>query len=189
MSGGEYRKLIGNIFVPGEAVKRLGLNGKIPLPLVVVHSGKTTIHLCGCCSINVPRSSIFAPLGGYSCGFDKARKIAPSNEMCCTCRVCGYDAVKIGSNIAAKYRESIGDVKEEAITSGGCGTLPSCFFASEPFLTPSICKTIHHMPGIPSIIHSSAFFTSDPRGNHCRKRKYVTEMAMKKGNLKRKRKM
>ena len=65
----------------------------------------------------------------------------------------------------------MGDVKEDAITLEGSGTLPSCFFAREPFFTPSICKSIHHMPGIPSIIHSMAFLNSDPRGNHCRKRK------------------
>lgn len=95
----------------------------------------------------------------------------------------------MGSKMAARYSESIGEVKEDAITSGGCGTLPSCFCASEPFLTPSICNTIHHMPGMPSIIQSIAFFTRDPSGNHCRNKKYVTEMVRKNGNLKRKRNM
>ncbi len=79
--------------------------------------------------------------------------------------------VKMGSKMTAKYRESIGDVKEDAMTSAGSGTRPSGFFAREPFLTPSICRSIHHKLGMPNIIHSIAFLKSDPSGNHCRKRK------------------
>lgn len=97
--------------------------------------------------------------------------------------------MKIGSKMAARYRESIGDVNEDAMTFEGSGTRPSCFFAKEPFLTPSICKSIHHIPGIPRIIQSMAFFTSDPRGNHCRKMKYVDATVRKKGSLKRNRKI
>lgn len=44
----------------------------------------------------------------------------------------------MGSNIAAKYKESSGDVKEEAMISPGSGTRPVCPFARDPFLTPSI---------------------------------------------------
>jgi len=109
--------------------------------------------------------------------------------MYSTCRVCGYETVKIGSKMAARYNESIGDVKEDAITFEGSGTRPSCFFASEPFLTPSICRSIHHMPGMPNIIHSMAFLTSDPSGNHCRNRKYVVAIVIKKGNLNRNKKI
>ena len=79
--------------------------------------------------------------------------------------------MNIGSKMAAKYKESIGDVKEDAIISEGSGTRPSRFFAKEPFFTPSICRSIHHTPGMPSIIHNIAFLSSEPRGNHCRKRK------------------
>ncbi len=43
------------------------------------------------------------------------------------------------------------------------------------------------MPGVPNIIHSRAFLSSDPRGNHCRKKKYATVTKRKKGSLKRKR--
>lgn len=55
--------------------------------------------------------------------------------------------------------------------SPGSGTRPVCFLASEPFRTPSIWRSIHHTPGIPSIIHSIAFLNSEPRGNHCRAKK------------------
>lgn len=39
-----------------------------------------------------------------------------------TRRVDGYEAVNIGSKIAARYRESIGDVYDEAMTEPGCGS-------------------------------------------------------------------
>src|SRR6266536_2002316 len=93
ISVGEYRRLIGKIFVLGWVVRRLGLNGRMPLPLVVVHSGKTTMHLFGCSSRSVFRSVIFAPFDGYSCGFERARSIAPKSEVYSTCRVCGYETV------------------------------------------------------------------------------------------------
>ena len=38
-----------------------------------------------------------------------------------TCLVFGYEAVNIGSKIAARYTASIGDVKDEAITEPGWG--------------------------------------------------------------------
>lgn len=78
---------MGKIFVPGGVVRRLGLKGNIPFPFVVVHSGKTTTTLVGCSARSVFRSVIFAPLGGYSFGFESARKIAPNNEMHSTWRV------------------------------------------------------------------------------------------------------
>src|SRR5450756_764877 len=83
-SGGEYRRLTGKIFVPDGVVRRLGLNGRIPLPFVVVHSGKTTMTLCGCSARRVFRSVIFAPFGGCSCGLDRARRMAPKSEISCT---------------------------------------------------------------------------------------------------------
>lgn len=42
ISGAVYLRLTGNTFVFRGAVRRLGPRGKMPLPLVVVHSGKTT---------------------------------------------------------------------------------------------------------------------------------------------------
>lgn len=44
----------------------------------------------------------------------------------------------MGSKIAARYSESMGEVKDDAMILVGSGTLPSCFFAREPFFTPSI---------------------------------------------------
>ena len=49
MSPGVYRRLMGNIFVVGDAVRSDGLKASIPLPFVVVHSGKTTTIRFGCC--------------------------------------------------------------------------------------------------------------------------------------------
>ena len=43
MSGAVYRRWTGKTFVFGGTVNRLGLKGKMPRPLLVVHSGKTTI--------------------------------------------------------------------------------------------------------------------------------------------------
>lgn len=95
----------------------------------------------------------------------------------------------MGSNMAARYKESSGEVKDEAIMSEGSGTRPSCFFAKEPFFTPSICRSIHHTPGIPNIIQRIAFLDSEPSGNHWRMRKYVMETVAKNGNLKKNRKI
>lgn len=142
---------------------------------------------CGCWASKVFKSVNFASFGGYSFGCDNARNMAAKREMHSTCRVCGYEAVKMGSNIAARYSESSGDVKDEAIISHGSGTRPSCFFAREPFFTPSICKSIHHTPGIPSIIQRMAFLTSEPSGNHCRTTKYAKDTVTKKGSLNRNR--
>lgn len=153
------------------AVRRLGLKGKIPRPLVVVHSGNTTMTRFGCSFTNVARSVIRAPFGGYSAGLDKARRMAPRRDMYCTWRVCGYETVKMGSKIAARYRLSIGLVKLDAMIFPGCGTRPSCMRASDPFFTPSTCRSIHQMPGIPRMVQRSAFLGREPRGNHCRKRK------------------
>jgi len=70
--------------VVGAADKRLGLKGSMPLPLVVVHSGKTTITRFGCSTTSVFRSVSFVPGGGYSSGGDNARKMAPKSDMYCT---------------------------------------------------------------------------------------------------------
>ena len=152
-------------------MSKLGLSGNTPCPLVVVHSGNATMTRFGCSATSVPRSVIFAPLDGYSCGLERALKMAPRRDIYSTCRVWGYETVKIGSNIAARYRASIGDVEDDAMTLDGEGTRPSCFLASDPFLTPSICRSIHQIPGVPNIVHSIAFLKSDPSGNHCSMRK------------------
>lgn len=42
--------------------------------------------------------------------------------MRCTPRVDGYEAVKTGSKMAARYRESSGEVQEQAIMEPGRGS-------------------------------------------------------------------
>lgn len=80
---------MGKIRVLEGVVRREGLSGIMPPPLVVVHSGNTTTTLVGCSATSVCKSVIFAPLGGYSRGLERARKMAPKREMYCTCLVCG----------------------------------------------------------------------------------------------------
>jgi hypothetical protein len=68
MSPGVYRRLIGNIFVVDGAVSSDGLKASIPLPFVVVHSGKTTITRFGCCLSSDWRSTSLLLAGGSLCG-------------------------------------------------------------------------------------------------------------------------
>ena len=43
ISAAVYLRLMGKIFAVGGEVSKDALNGRMPLPFVVVHSGKTTI--------------------------------------------------------------------------------------------------------------------------------------------------
>jgi hypothetical protein len=45
--------------------------------------------------------------------------MAWKREICSRRRVFGYEAVKMGSNMAARYRQSMGEVKDEAMTVPG----------------------------------------------------------------------
>ena len=87
-----------------------GLKGRMARPLVVVHSGWTTIAWPGFCSTRVCKSVSCAFFGGSRHGYSKARNMAWNKEMRCTRRVDWYEAVKTGSNMAARYRESSGEV-------------------------------------------------------------------------------
>jgi hypothetical protein len=69
---------------------------------VVVHSAKTTIGRVEYLRASADRVVVFVPLGGESLGEEKARRIAVRREMCSTSRVLGYEAVKMGSKIAAR---------------------------------------------------------------------------------------
>ena len=80
---------MGNIFVVGGAVKSDGLRVRIPLPFVVVHSGKTTTTRFGFCSSNDFRSTSLAFLDGLYCGFWKARQRAWNKEIRWTRRLEG----------------------------------------------------------------------------------------------------
>lgn len=91
----------------------------MPRPFEVVHSGSTTIDESGLSDINLPRVTSCAPGEGLLCGGVRARNMALKREICSTSRVDGYDAVNMGSKIAARYRQSMGEVKEEAIRVPG----------------------------------------------------------------------
>ena len=115
-SPGVYRKLTGYILVLRGVVRRDGHNGNVPRPFVVVASGKTTMGCFGYFLIRVSRSTRRASGGGWYCGRLKARSTAENKEMRWTSRVVGNDTVKIGSKSAARYKRSIGEVSDEAMT-------------------------------------------------------------------------
>lgn len=112
------------------------LSGRTPRLFVVVHSGKRTIGLLGYRSSSVEMSTRRAFGKGDTCGGANDRRIACSREICSTRRVFGYEAVKIGSNIAARYTASIGDVKDDAMTDPGPGRRAFCCFERD--LPPSV---------------------------------------------------
>ena len=142
MSPGVYRRLTGNIFAFRGAVSRDGLNGNIPRPFVVVHSGKTTTGRLWCSRRSVWRSTRLACGGGVYCGAWKARKIAWKRDILWTRRVEGYEAVKTGSNIAARYRASMGEVHEDAMIDDGCGRCDLWWLARD------LCGRVQHMRGL-----------------------------------------
>lgn len=45
--------------------------------------------------------------------------MALNRDICSTRRVDGYEAVNMGSKIAARYKQSMGEVNEEAIKVPG----------------------------------------------------------------------
>lgn len=53
----------------------------------------------------------------------------------------GYEAVKTGSKMAARYRASIGEVKEDAIRDDGCGRCDLWWLAKE------LSGGVQHMQG------------------------------------------
>jgi hypothetical protein len=68
MSAGVYRRLMGKIFDVGGIVSSEGLNGRIPRPFVVEHSGKTTMGRLGWRLMRVARSVRSVDDGGTSKG-------------------------------------------------------------------------------------------------------------------------
>jgi hypothetical protein len=60
---------------------------------------------------------------------------------------------------------------------------------SYPFFTPSICKSIHQIPGMPKMHHNDAFLPSTPMGIHCSTRKYDNAKTRSRGTRDIKRKM
>jgi hypothetical protein len=88
-SAGVYLKLTGKTLVLGGVVKRLGLIGKMPLPLEVVHSGKTTRMLLGLLLSNVSMSTNFAFSGGFTFGCVNDRQTAVKRDIGSTSLVVG----------------------------------------------------------------------------------------------------
>lgn len=89
MSPGVYRKLMGNIFAVGGAVRIDALKESMPRPFVVVHSGKTTTARFGCSFRRVRKSVSFESGCDSYCGARKARRRAWNSEIRWTSRVEG----------------------------------------------------------------------------------------------------
>lgn len=89
ISGAVYLKLMGKIFVFAPTVRSEGAKGRIPRPLVVVHSGKTTMGWFAYCFSSEVRGTREALRGGWGCGEEKARRMACRREMRWTRRVEG----------------------------------------------------------------------------------------------------
>lgn len=52
---------------------------------------------------------------------------------------------------------------------------------THPLLTPSICRSTHHTPGMPMRSHSAQYLKVFPIGIHSRKQKYRIETLIKRG--------
>lgn len=94
--------LTGKILVLGGAESRLGENGRIPRPFVVVHSGSTTMIAEGFSASSAESVVRRADGGGWRVGGRRASCMARKRDMRCTSLVVGYDAVKMGSKMAAR---------------------------------------------------------------------------------------
>lgn len=90
--------------------------------------------------------------------------------------------------MAARYKASIGELQDEAMIEPAFGSRAECCARdlsmsvlvalvtpndAYPFFTPSICKSIHHIPGIPNIHHSDAFLPNTPNGRNWKNEKYA----------------
>ena len=75
-SAGVYLRLTGKILVLAGTVRRLGQKGRIPRPLVAVHSGKTATQLPGHSRKISEIGTSLASLGGERTGGIKACSIA-----------------------------------------------------------------------------------------------------------------
>ena len=124
--------------------RRLGLNCRMARPLLVVPSGKTTIDESGFSWSRVASETSRELGGGVLSGGVSARKIAWKREMRWTSGVDGYEAVKMGSKMAARYKQSMGEVKEDAMIDPGCGTRFWCFARDLVFHRQQRLGKAHH---------------------------------------------
>lgn len=92
--------------------------------------------------------------------------------------------------MAARYRASMGEVYEAAMNEPGCGSRLLCFPSdlqyvsilivsskitiAYPRLTPSTWRSIHQIPGTPSMHHNAAFLPNDPIGSQLKHKKYAS---------------
>ncbi len=81
ISEGVYLKLTGYIFAVEGVVSKLGDNVRMPLPLDVVHSGRTTTKESGCSLMRVDSGTRRTLEGGVGCGEENARNIAWKSDM------------------------------------------------------------------------------------------------------------
>lgn len=101
-SGGVYRMLTGKMWMSDGHWRTLGLKGRIALPLVVPHSGKTAMTRFGYSASRSLTSTSLALRGGAVRTGDRAMMTALSRPMRWTLRVSGYEMVKMGSKMAAR---------------------------------------------------------------------------------------
>lgn len=119
MSEGVYFRDTGKILVDRPAESNDGVGRRMPRPLLVVASGKTTTVLLGLAAMR--RESSMLPSGdGLRMKHDST---AAPRESCLTFRDLGKLCTKMGSKMAARYTMSTGEVKEDAMTDPGVGSL------------------------------------------------------------------
>lgn len=119
ISEGVYLSDTGKMLVARPADSSEGVGRSIPRPLLVVASGKTTTVLLGLSAIS--RDNSMLPSGdGLSTKHDST---AAPNDSCLTLRDPGKLCTNMGSKMAAKYTMSTGEVKEDAMTDPGVGSL------------------------------------------------------------------
>lgn len=94
--------LTGKIRASAGVDSKDGENGRIPLPFVVLISGKTAITRCGFFSKSARRVVKFLGDGGDSAGGERASRIPRKRETRWTLRVPGNEMVNIGSKMAAR---------------------------------------------------------------------------------------
>lgn len=152
ISGEVYRIETGKILTSPGTVNRLGLKGRMPMPLVVAHSGNTAMTRFGLEATSSDSVVSLAPDGGsvWSCEELRACQMARQRPMRNTLRLFGKLMVKMGSNMAARYTASMGLVKLETImlVGGALGMRSGGCWDKEPRLTPSSCRSPQMIQGM-----------------------------------------
>lgn len=92
---------MGKILLFAGADSNDGERGRMPRPLVVVHSGKTQMIRLGCSRASCAKVVSDSVEGGLSSGGKSARRILWKSVVRCSSLELGYETVKTGSKIAA----------------------------------------------------------------------------------------